>query len=333
MTRTRHAARAGLAVASLLLGLAPARAADIDTAKSIKVAMVPKLVGLSVFKANEQGAEQAAKLLNINFLYTGPVTASAQGQVDVFNSLIARRFTVITTTSNNPTQLAPSLRRARKQGIKVVSYDSDVAADARDFFIQNTNYAAHGKALVDAVAKYTGPDAQVAILSSTPDATIQNEWIHALTAYMTSAYPKMKIVTTQYGQSSPSQSLTAGLNILQANPGVRGIIAPDGAAEVGAAAAVEKLGMTGKVFVTGCSDPDSIRQYVKSGIIRESPLWDEVKEGMLVMYVARLAANNAIQPNGSFTAGDLGSFTVKDRVIVFSQPLVFDKTNIDNYHF
>ncbi len=150
---------------------------------------------------------------------------------------------------------------------------------------------------------------------------------------MTSAYPKMKIVTTQYGQSSPSQSLTAGLNILQANPGVKGIIAPDGAAEVGAAAAVEKLGMTGKVFVTGCSDPDSIRQYVKSGIIRESPLWDEVKEGMLVMYVARLAANNAIQPNGSFTAGELGSFTAKDRVIVFSQPLVFDKNNIDNYHF
>ena len=332
MTRVTYA-RAGLACAALLLGLAPARAADIDTGRAIKVAMVPKLVGLSVFKANQQGAAQAAKKLNIDFLYTGPVTASAQGQVDVFNSLIARRFAVITTTSNNPTQLAPSLRRARKQGIKVVSYDSDVAADARDFFIQNTDYAKHGKALVDAVAKYTGPDAQVAILSSTPDATIQNEWIHALKAYMTSAYPKMKIVTTQYGQSSPSQSLTAGLNILQANPGVKGIIAPDGAAEVGAAAAVEKLGMTGKVFVTGCSDPDSIRQYVKSGIIRESPLWDEVKEGMLVMYVARLAANNAIQPNGSFTAGDLGSFTAKDRVIVFSQPLVFDKNNIDNYHF
>ena len=99
----------------------------------------------------------------------------------------------------------------------------------------------------------------------------------------------MTIVTTQYGQSSPSQSLTAGLNILQANPGVTGIIAPDGAAVVGAAAAVQKLGLTGKVFVSGTSDPDSIRQYVKAGIIKESPLWDEVKEGELVMYVARLA--------------------------------------------
>ena len=169
-----------LLFASAVLPSSVAGAADLDTAKSIKVAMVPKLVGLSVFQANKKGAEQAAKMLNIDFLYTGPVTASAQGQVDVFNSLIARRFNVITTTSNNPTQLAPALRRAMRQGIKVVAYDSDVSANARDFFIQNTDYAAHGKALVDAVAKYTGPDAQVAILSSTPDATIQNEWINAL---------------------------------------------------------------------------------------------------------------------------------------------------------
>ena len=322
-----------LLFASAVLPSSVAGAADLDTAKSIKVAMVPKLVGLSVFQANKKGAEQAAKMLNIDFLYTGPVTASAQGQVDVFNSLIARRFNVITTTSNNPTQLAPALRRAMRQGIKVVAYDSDVSANARDFFIQNTDYAAHGKALVDAVAKYTGPDAQVAILSSTPDATIQNEWINALKKYMTSAYPKMKIVTTEYGQSSPSQSLTAGTNILQANPQVTGIIAPDGAAEVGAAAAVEKLGKTGKVFVTGCSDPDSIRQYVKAGIIKESPLWDEVKEGELVMYVARLASNNALKANGSFSAGDLGTFQVNNKVIVFSKPLVFTADNIDQYQF
>jgi len=333
---TRNASRRIALLAAclpLFAGLSSAHAADINTSKRIKVAMVPKLVGISVFKANEKGAEEAAKTLNIDFLYTGPVTASAQGQVDVFNSLIARRFDVITTTSNNPTQLAPALKRAMRQGIKVVAYDSDVAADARDFFIQNTDYGLMGRDLVEGIAKYIPHDSEVAILSSTPDATIQIEWIRALTAYMHKTYPQMKIVTTQYGQSSPSQSLTAGLNILQANPKVRGIIAVDGAAVVGAGAAVQKLGLTGKVFVSGTSDPDAIRQYVKAGIIREASLWDEVKEGELVMYVARLAANNAITANCTFTAGDLGTFTVKNKVIVFSEPLVFTKDNIDNYHF
>ncbi|WP_458071145.1 autoinducer 2 ABC transporter substrate-binding protein [Rhodanobacter sp. BL-MT-08] len=335
MTNKRR--RITLAIVATLLALGVGAVAQAqqtpDISKRIKVAMVPKLVGLSVFKANQQGAEMAAKTLNIDFLYTGPVTASAQGQVDVFNSLIARKFDVITTTSNNPTQLAPALRRAMKQGIKVVSYDSDVAPDARDFFIQNTAYPAFGKALVESVAKFAGPEAKVAILSSTKDATIQNEWIKAVNAYIAATYPKMKIVTTDYGQSSPSQSLTAGLNILQAHPEVTAIIAPDGAAEVGAAAAVQKLGKTGKVFVTGCSDPDAIRQYVKAGIIKASPLWDEVKEGQLVMHVARLAANNALKPNDHLSVPGLGDFEVKNKVIIFSEPLVFTAENIDQYKF
>lgn len=333
MAKILHALTGTALALALGLGSAHAQGAAPDTSKRIKVAMVPKLVGLSVFKANEQGAIAAAKALNVDFLYTGPVTASAQGQVDTFNSLIARKFDVITTTSNNPTQLAPALIRARKAGIKVVSYDSDVAEDARDFFIQNTAYPAFGKALVESVIKYAGPEAKVAILSSTPDATIQNEWLKAVNDYLAATYPKVKIVDIEYGQSSPSQSLTAGLNILQAHSDVTAIIAPDGAAIVGAAAAVEKLGKTGHVFVSGASNPDAIRQYVKSGVIKATPLWDEVKEGELVIQVARLAANGAIKDGDTFTAGDLGTFTIKNRTIVFSEPLVFTADNIDQYKF
>ncbi len=326
-----------LILVALMLPLAAvlpkANAQDNPTKPQIKVAMVPKLVGLPVLRANAQGANIVAPKLGIDFLYTGPVTASAQGQVDIINSLIARHFDVITTTANNPTQLAPSLRRAMSRGIAVVSYDSDVSPDARDFFVQNTDYGALGKAMVDGVEKYAGPKAKVAILSSVPDATIQQEWIKATRDYMSAHFPGMSIVTTQYGQSSPSQSLVAGLNILQSHPDVTGIIAPDAAAVVGAAAAVQKLGRTGKVFVSGTSDPDSIRQYVKAGIIKESPLWDEIKEGELVMYVARLAADKKIGPNSTFTAGDLGQFTAHNKVIVFSAPLVFTAANIDDYHF
>jgi hypothetical protein len=37
--------------------------------------------------------------------------------------------------------------------------------------------------------------------------------------------------------------------------------------------------------------------------------------------------------NGTFTAGDLGEFKVNDGVIIFSEPLIFNAENIDNYHF
>ncbi len=67
--------------------------------------------------------------------------------------------------------------------------------------------------------------------------------------------------------------------------------------------------------------------------LTESPLWDEVKEGELVTHVARLAANNALEDGDTFTAGDLGAFTVKNKANVFSKPLVFTKDAIDHYQF
>ena len=67
--------------------------------------------------------------------------------------------------------------------------------------------------------------------------------------------------------------------------------------------------------------------------LTERPLWEEVEEGELVTYVARLAVNNALKDGDTFSAGDLGTFTVKNKAIVFSEPLVFTKDNIDQYLF
>lgn len=304
-----------------------------SSSKTIKVAMVPKLVGLSVFKANEIGAKKAAKTLNIDFTYTGPVDASAQGQVETFNALINQRFDVITTTANNATVLAPALVKARAAGIKVVSYDSDVLPEARDVFVQNTPYPVMGKALVDCIAAKTGPTADIAILSSTPDATIQLAWLKAVGDYIKSDYPGLKIVATQYGESDPAKSLTAGLNILRSNPNVKAIIAPDGAAVVGAGNAVKQLGLTGKVAVTGNGTPNDTKALIQSGDITCAVLWDEVKEGEFVMNIARMAYDGKVPQNGTITVGDFGTRDVKDGVIVFGDPLVFTKENVDQFDF
>jgi len=304
-----------------------------NSSATIKVAMVPKLVGLAVFKANEAGARNVAKELNIDFNYTGPVQALAQGQVDTFNALINQRVDVITTTANNETVLAPALEKAMAQGIKVVAYDSDVLPQARDVFVQNTPYPAMGKALVDAIIPITGPKADIAILSSTPDGTIQLAWLKAVHDYIASKYPGLKIVTTQYGQSDPAQSLTAGLNILRSYPNVKGIIAPDGAAIVGAGNAVKQLGLSGKVGVSGTGTPNDTKTLIKAGNISADVLWNEVKEGEFVMRIARMVHDGKVPANGSITVGPFGTRTVTNKVVVFSDPLTFTAANVDQYNW
>ena len=104
--------------------------------------MVPKLLGLTVFEANEQGATAGSRASSgSDFTYTAPATASAEGQVVDLQgrdrTALQRHHDVI----RRPDRAGAVLKKAMKAGIQVITYDSDVPS-ARDFFIQDTAYSA-----------------------------------------------------------------------------------------------------------------------------------------------------------------------------------------------
>jgi ABC-type sugar transport system substrate-binding protein len=312
-------------------------------ATTIKVAIVPKLLGLPVFEANVKGAEEVAPSLGISLKYEAPATASAEGQVQIFNSLILQHYNVITLSSDDPTVPAPVLEKAMKAGIKVITFDSDVIPAARNFFIQDTAYDTIAQGVINAAVKFAGSDATVAIMSSTPDATIQLAWIAAMKAYIKSTYPKVTIATIGYGQSNQATSLTQAEDIIHSYPNVKAILPIDGAAVVGTAQAVQDLGDAGKIGVFGIGDPEPNQKYFADDSIQGLFLWNEVNQGKLIMYVAKLAYENKLKAGSTFAAGSLGSFTVAAKAdpvtgatkntIIFSTPLEFTKANYLKYDF
>jgi AI-2 transport system substrate-binding protein/rhamnose transport system substrate-binding protein len=340
---------AGATIVALAMGTAATLAATSSArrtatvaARKIKVAIVPKLLGLPVFEANVKGAREVAGKLGIALKYTAPSTASATGQVAIFNSLIAQHYNVITLSADDPTVPDSVLKKAMKDHIKVITFDSDVNPSARNFFIQDTAYNTIAAGVINAAEKFTGPKAQIAIMSSTPDATIQLAWIHAMKAYIAKRFPHLKIVTIGYGQSVQSTSLTAAEDIIHSYPSVKAILPIDGAAVVGTAQAIQTLGDKGKIGVFGIGDPLPNRTYFANGSLQALFLWNEVNEGKLVMYVAKLAYENKLKPGHSFTT-PLGKFMVAARAnpttgatrnsIIFSAPLEFTKANYKKYDF
>ena len=345
--RRRIVAAAGsVALAATALSGAVVGTSSASTkhaAPKIKVAIVPKLLGLPVFEANVKGAEQVAPSLGIALKYTAPATASAEGQVQIFNSLILQHYNVITLSSDDPTVPAPVLEKAMKAGIKVITFDSDVIPAARNFFIQDTAYNTIAQGVINATEKFTGPNATVAIMSSTPDATIQLAWIKAMKSYIATKFPHLKIATIGYGQSNQATSLTQAEDIIHSYPNVKAILPIDGAAVVGTAQAVQTLGDAGKIGVFGIGDPQPNQKYFANGSLQGLFLWNEVNQGKLIMYVAKLAYENKLKAGGTFTAGPLGTFTVAAKAnpvtgatrntIIFSKPLEFTKANYKQYDF
>jgi len=306
----------------------------------ITVAVVPKLLGLSVFEANVKGAEQVASSLNESIDYTASVDASGPDQAAVIMGLVHSNHPpqVIAYSANDPTSEVPALEAAAKAGIKVIGFDSDVTASARSYFIQDTAYPAMAQSLINAVVAKFGSKGTIGILSSTPDATIQNAWIGAMRTYIGQKYPNLKIGPIGYGQSNQAISQTQATNLINSNPDLLALIPIDGAAVPGALAAVEALGKVGKIGVFGIGDPNPNQKYFANGSLTGLFLWNEVQEGELIAYVARDIYDGTMPAaGGSFTAGSLGTFTVSNSpapgTIIFSAPLEFTKANYLQYNF
>ncbi|CCH78035.1 putative ABC transporter, solute-binding, sugar transport [Nostocoides japonicum T1-X7] len=312
----------------------------IASGKPITVAIVPKLLGLPVFEANVKGAKQVASSLNVTVDYTASVKASGADQAQVIQGLVNSNNPpdVIAYSANDPTSIVPALQAAKAKGIKVIGFDSDVTASARSYFIQDTSYEAMGKALIDAVVAKNGKTGSVAILSSTKDATVQNAWIDAMKSYMSSTYPDLKLAGIAYGQSNQATSQSQATNLINSHPDLKALIPIDGAAVPGALAAVKSQGLVGKLSVFGIGDPNPNRQYFADGSLTGLFLWDEVKQGQLIAYVARGAADGTMPAAvGTFVAGDIGTCTVGNspaaNTIIFSKPLEFTKENYLKYDF
>jgi rhamnose transport system substrate-binding protein len=121
-----------------------------------KICMMPKLVGIPYFNASEEGANEAAKELDVDLEYDGPTEAKAALQSQMIEQFIQQQCDAITVAANDPNALAPAMKKADNAGIATGAWDADVAPDARDVFVNQATFEAIGYELVDVMAEQTG---------------------------------------------------------------------------------------------------------------------------------------------------------------------------------
>lgn len=94
-----------------------AASSSSSAGKHITVAIVPKLLGLSVFEANVKGAKEVAPGLNETIDYTASVNASGPDQAAVIMGLVHSNNPpqVIAYSANDPRPRSPHLRRPRRR--------------------------------------------------------------------------------------------------------------------------------------------------------------------------------------------------------------------------
>src|SRR2546427_9211945 len=138
--------------------------------------MVPKFTGAAYFAATEKGAKEAVAELKgrgvaIDFLYTGPSVANTDEEIRMIDDLVAQKPDAIIIAANHADAMVPVAKKAKTSGIKIITYDADVAdPTARQWFVNQGTFTLVGTALVDLAAEQAGASARFAVVSTDPGA-------------------------------------------------------------------------------------------------------------------------------------------------------------------
>lgn len=326
--RTFTSLVAGMSLAASMMGTS-AMAQD-----SMRIALVVKALGIGFFEAAAEGAEEAAaELGNVEIIYTGPTDTTAEGQIEVINSLIAQGVDAIAISANDPDAVAPALQRAMQRGITVISWDSGVSEEGRMMHLNPSSTELIGNTILRLAADHMPDGGDVAFLSASATATNQNAWIAAAEEALPN-FPGINIVATVYGDDLSDKSYREAQGLMASYPDLQAIIAPTTVGILAACQAVSDAGRIGEINVTGLGLPSEMAGCVESGATRSFAIWNPIDLGYSAAMIAHALASGeaTAEPGAEIPMGRMGSVTLDDATTAaMSDPFTYDASNVADF--
>jgi rhamnose transport system substrate-binding protein len=313
--------------------LTSAMMAGAAQAENVKIALVVKALGIGFFEAAAKGAEEAAKELgDVEIIYTGPTDTTAEGQIEVINSLIAQGVNAIAISANDKDALVPALQKAMERGITVISWDSGVAPEGRMMHLNPSSNALIGNTIIKLAADNMPEGGEVAILSASATATNQNIWIEEAKKVLPN-YAGVTLVDTVYGDDLADKSYREAQGLIAKYPNLKAIIAPTTVGILAASQAVTDGGLIGKVNVTGLGLPSEMAGAVESGATVSFAIWNPIDLG----YAATMLSYNIIKGAKAEAGAEIGMGRMGAAMLdengeaAMSDPFTYDASNIAEF--
>ena len=284
-------------------------------------------------EAEEKAAEEAAaELGGVKIIYTGPTSTTAEGQIEVINSLIAQGVDAIAVSANDPDALAPALKKAMSRGITVISWDSGVAQEGRQMHLNPSSTPLIGNTIIKLAADHMPNGGDVAILSATSTSTNQNAWIDAAKEVLPN-YSGVNLVATVYGDDLSDKSYREAEGLMATYPDLKAIIAPTTVGILAACQAVTDAGKIGEINVTGLGLPSEMAGCVDSGATKSFAIWNPIDLGYAATMLAYNIHNGAATDEGSSVEmGRIGSAVLDGTgSAAMSDPFTYDSSNVGDF--
>ena len=303
----------------------------------IKIGLIPKLGTDPYMVTVQKAVEAAAAKDGSTVIYTSPSDATGAAQIPFVNQLISQGVDVIAISGSDLNSASAALAKAKQAGIKVISWDSDVAPESRAFFLNQADTSKIGDQMLASLSDMIGGEGDFAILSSTQTAVNQNAWIASIKDKLANdpKYSKMKLVTVAYGEEKADVNAQKAKELVQAYPNLKGIIVPAGIGLPAAAEALSQSGDLGRVKISGLGPVTLVKQYIDTGNVQDV-WWNVQNLGTLTFATAEQYAQCKIEPKEgtSYEVDGLGKFTVGENgTVLLGEPTIVTPENVKDFPF
>ncbi|MFD0716620.1 ABC transporter substrate-binding protein [Paenibacillus sp. GCM10027626] len=250
------------------------------------------------WQAVKQGAEKAAKELDVQITFEGPESESqVDKQIEMLQVALDKKPAAIGFAALDSKASIPLLEQAKSGNIPVIAFDSGVESEIPLATAATDNIAAAGLA-ADKMAELIGSEGEVAMIVHDQTSRTGVDRRDGFKKRIEEKYPNIKIVDIQYGGGDHLKSTDLAKAIMQAYPNLKGFFGSNEGSAIGVLNAVKEMNMQGKItligYDSGKQQIDAIRNGEMAGAITQNPIgigYETVKAAVAAAKGEKVEAN------------------------------------------
>jgi len=260
----------GLAAAMISSGPAQAQA----PVQEIYIPLVSKGFQHQFWQAVKTGAEQAAKDYKVRISFEGPESeAMVDKQIDMLSAALAKSPKALGFAALDSQAATPLLKKAQAAKIPVVAFDSGVDSDIPVTTTTTDNKAAAALA-ADKMAALIGNEGDVAVVAHDQTSRTGVDRRDGFVDQVKAKYPKIRVVSVQYGGGDHLKSTEVTKSILQAYPKLKGVFGANEGSAIGVVNGAKEMKRKIVIigFDSGKQQKDAIKNGAMAGAITQNPV-------------------------------------------------------------
>jgi ribose transport system substrate-binding protein len=236
-----------------------------------KYILVATNVNLPYWQEAAAGLADIGKDAGVKVEMVGPATLSPNEELTAFQQAVAQHPSGVMVSVSDPKLFKDAIDQAILQGIPVITIDADAPGTKRVLFIGTDNFRA-GQESGKRMAELLGGQGRVIIIALSGQLNSE-ERVRGVNEAL-KKYPGIKVVDTIDDKGDPRAAFDAVSAHLQKKEKIDGIICLEASGGAGAADALHRLDMTGKIKILAFDkDPQTLegieRNWITATVVQK----------------------------------------------------------------